>query len=52
MVRVAAMTVETTAITTDAVPADKFEIPAGWKLIAPKEKATEKEFSCPAAAGS
>jgi hypothetical protein len=52
MVRVAAMTVETTAITTDAVAADKFEIPAGWKLIPPKEKAAEKEFSCPAAAGS
>ena len=52
MVRVAAMTMETTAITSDAVPADKFEIPTGWKLVTPKEKAAEKEFTCPAASGT
>jgi hypothetical protein len=50
MVRVAAVSVETTAITTDAVAADKFEIPAGWKLVTPKQRA-EKEFSCPASGG-
>jgi hypothetical protein len=51
MVRLVGMTVETTSITTDAVPADKFEVPAGWKLVTPKEK-PEKEFSCPASGGS
>jgi hypothetical protein len=49
MVRVAAMSVETKSITTDAIPADKFDVPAGWKLVTPKEKnAPEKELSCPA----
>jgi len=50
MVRVVAFSVETTAITTDAVAADKFEIPAGWKLVTPKQR-PEKEFSCPTSGG-
>jgi len=50
MVRIAAISVETTAITTDAVPADKFDIPVGWKLVTPKQR-PEKEFSCPAGGG-
>ena len=50
MVRAVAFSVETTAITTDAVAADKFEIPAGWKLVTPKQR-PEKEFSCPSSAG-
>lgn len=51
MVRVVAMSVETTSISTDAVAADKFEVPAGWKLITPKER-PEKELSCPTSGGS
>jgi hypothetical protein len=48
MIQVAQVTVETTSITSTPIPADQFEVPAGWKLMtAPKAKA-EKEFSCPA----
>jgi hypothetical protein len=47
MVRVAAITVETTSITTDPIPADKFEIPAGWKQVTVRANRPEKEFSCP-----
>jgi hypothetical protein len=47
MVQFAVITVETTSITTGAIPADQFEVPAGWKLLAPKAKGEGKEFSCP-----
>ena len=47
MVQFATITIETISITATAIPADQFEVPAGWKLITPKAKA-EKEFSCPA----
>jgi hypothetical protein len=51
MVRLVGMTLETTSITTDPISADKFEVPAGWKLITPKQR-PEKEFSCPASGGT
>src|SRR5262249_40062617 len=51
MVRVAALSVETTSITTDAIAADKFQVPAGRKLVTHKEK-REKEFSCPTSGGT
>lgn len=48
MVRVVAITVETKAVTSGAVPAEKFEIPAGWKRATPKAAvAQDKEVSCP-----
>jgi len=52
MVQLAEITVETTAITPGAVPGTRFDIPAGWKLVQPKESKPEKEFTCPTARGS
>jgi hypothetical protein len=48
MVQAASFTVETTSIASAAVPATQFDVPAGWKLVVPKEHA-EKEFTCPGA---
>jgi hypothetical protein len=48
MVQAVQITVETTSINAAAVPAEKFEIPAGWKKIEPQAKETSsKEFTCP-----
>jgi hypothetical protein len=50
MVQAAQISVETTSIVDAAVPAEKFEIPAGWKRVEPKTKETApKEFTCPTA---
>jgi hypothetical protein len=38
---------ETTSISAAPIPADQFEIPAGWKLITPKARPEGKEVSCP-----
>jgi hypothetical protein len=46
MVQAAEFTVETKSIAAGTVPASQFEIPAGWKLVTPKER-PQKEFSCP-----
>jgi hypothetical protein len=47
-VQMAAFTMETVAISTDAVPADRFEVPADWKKIVPApSKKGEDEFTCP-----
>lgn len=46
MIQVAQITLQTSAITPGPVPAEQFEIPAGWRLVTPKEKAA-KEFTCP-----
>jgi hypothetical protein len=48
MITMVKFTTETTAIRTDAVPADRFEVPAGWKKTVPKAGGKEEEFSCPA----
>jgi hypothetical protein len=47
MVQFALITIETTSIIATPIPADQFEIPAGWKLITPKARAEGKEVSCP-----
>jgi hypothetical protein len=40
--------VETVSINTDAIPADRFDIPAGWTKEVPKaSKAGNDEFTCP-----
>jgi len=46
MIQVAQITLQTSAITPGPVPAEQFEIPAGWKLVTPKEKA-RRGLSCP-----
>lgn len=47
MIQAAQITMETTSINPAAVPPAQFDIPAGWKLIAPKPEKAAKEFSCP-----
>jgi hypothetical protein len=47
MVQAAAISIETTAITPGPVAASEFEIPAGYKLIAPQPAKASREFSCP-----
>jgi len=50
MIQAAQMSFETTAINAGPVPAEKFEIPAGWKRVEPQAKETaSKEFTCPTA---
>jgi hypothetical protein len=49
-VQLAAFTMETTSISTDAVPADRFEVPADWKKEVPKSaKQDDDDFTCPKA---
>jgi hypothetical protein len=51
-VQVAAFTIETVAINTDTVPADRFEVPADWKKIVPApSKKDDREFTCPKTGG-
>ncbi|MEA3149640.1 MAG: hypothetical protein QOD56_579 [Gammaproteobacteria bacterium] len=45
---VAEITVETTAIDTAPIAADQFEVPEGWKKLAPKP-AQEEQVNCPGA---
>ena len=47
MVSMVKFSTETTAINTAAVPADQFEIPAGWTKIVPKAEGKEEPFECP-----
>jgi len=47
MVTVAELTVETTSIGTGAVPADQFEMPAGWKKLLPPPEKAMAEPACP-----
>jgi hypothetical protein len=47
MMQFAQVSVETTSITAAPIPAEQFDIPAGWKLVTPKAKGEAKEFSCP-----
>ena len=46
MVTVAYISNEVTSVSTDPVPAERFEVPAGWKLVQPKERPA-REMSCP-----
>ena len=52
MAQVAAITIETTAITPGPIPATQFDIPAGWTLIPPAPAKEQKEFTCPKAGGA
>jgi hypothetical protein len=46
--QLAAFSTETVSISTDAIPADRFEIPAGWKKdVPPPSKKGNEEFTCP-----
>ena len=48
MVQMAAYTMETVNISTGAIPADRFDIPADWKKEEPKAtKGGDEEFTCP-----
>ncbi len=48
MIQAAQISIETTSIEAAPVPAEKFEIPAGWKKVEPKSKeSAPKEFACP-----
>jgi hypothetical protein len=44
-------TSETTAIKTDPIPADRFEVPADWKKETPPPVKEDKEFTCPKTGG-
>ncbi len=47
MLTMVKFTTETTAIRTDPVAADRFEVPADWKKIVPKTPGKEEPFTCP-----
>jgi hypothetical protein len=51
MIQAAQISIETTSISDAAVPAEKFEIPTGWKRVEPKptKETGSKEFTCPTA---
>lgn len=42
------ITMETTAISSDSISADQFELPAGWKKLTPKPQKERDNFECPA----
>jgi hypothetical protein len=44
--QVIAFTIETSAVNTGSIPADQFDLPAGWTREYPKA-AKNSEFSCP-----
>jgi hypothetical protein len=49
-VQMAAFTSETVTINTDAVPAERFDVPPDWKKDVPKtSKAADDDFTCPKA---
>jgi hypothetical protein len=45
--QMAAFSVETVAINSDAVPADRFEVPADWTRETPKAAKDDEEYTCP-----
>jgi hypothetical protein len=47
-VRLVELTMETTAINSDPIPGDQFNVPADWKLYHPKPQ-QEREVQCPKA---
>ena len=51
MTTIAEFTVTTTAIGTEAIPPDQFEMPADWKKIPPREQSAPEEPSCPKSGG-
>ena len=49
LIRVVALTTETTSIDSSSIPAEEFEIPAGWKLEPLKAAAARSAYKCPTA---
>ena len=49
MLTMVTVTTETTAVRTELVAADRFEVPADWKKIVPKAAGKEEPFTCPKA---
>jgi hypothetical protein len=50
-VKLAAFSTETVTINTDAIPADRFEVPGDWKKDEPKaSKQVDDDFTCPKSA--
>jgi hypothetical protein len=48
LVSMASFTLETVSISTDAIPANRFDVPADWTKEVPKQsKGTDDEFTCP-----
>jgi hypothetical protein len=48
MIQAAQISIETTSITAAAVPAERFEIPTGWKRVEPEAQGqASREFTCP-----
>ena len=47
LVRVVSLITETTSIDTSSIPADQFEIPAGWRRQAPPQVAQRGALKCP-----
>jgi hypothetical protein len=51
-IQMAAFTSETVNINTDAIPADRFEVPPDWKKDVPKAATKgDEEFTCPKSGG-
>lgn len=50
LVRVVSLTTETTSIDTSSIPADEFDIPAGWQLEPQKPQMAGSAPKCPTAA--
>jgi hypothetical protein len=51
-VQMASFTTETATIRTDAIPADRFDVPPDWKKDVPKaSKRGDEEFTCPKSGG-
>jgi hypothetical protein len=52
LLQMAAFTMETTAISADTIPAERFDIPTGWTKEAPKPtKSGDDDFTCPKSGG-
>jgi hypothetical protein len=48
LTQLGSFTIETVSISTDPIPAERFEIPAGWTKEAPKQARSDNdEFTCP-----
>jgi hypothetical protein len=53
LVRVVSLITETTSIDTSSIPADQFEIPAGWTLKPQRSGAQQRSrLACPTAGPS
>jgi len=51
MVQMAAFTTETVSINTDAIPADRFDVPPDWTKTVPKPTKEQDDYTCPKTGG-